>query len=431
MKGTQLDFGAIAKRSRTAARKLARSSSSTKNEILTEVADALAAASDTVIAANRADLEKGAKNGLSQALLDRLALNEGRLADIADAVRKVAALPDPVGEVLEGRTLENGIRLLRYRVPFGVLGMIYEARPNVTVDAATLALKSGNSVILRGGSAALESDRALVAVIRETLSGYGLADAVATIDDFGREGVKMLLHARGLVDLVIPRGGAGLINLVVTESQVPVIETGVGNCHVFVERSANLEQAVEVVVNSKAQRVSVCNAAETLLLDERLPQAAKLKIAAALLDAGVRLHVDEPTTRLLAGRDNVTAATEADWGTEYLAMDMAVRQVSDTAAAIEHISRWGSGHTEAILTTDMAAAQEFEDAVDAAVIAVNVSTRFTDGAEFGLGAEIGISTQKMHSRGPMGLSALTTSKWRMSGDGQVRGKVAAVQGRGL
>jgi glutamate-5-semialdehyde dehydrogenase len=409
------------RRARTAARTLAPSKRETKDAALRAIADALVAAGDRIEAANRLDLERGEANGLTTGLLDRLRLDADRIAAIADAVRDVAALPDPVGEAVRGQILPNGLRLNQIRVPMGVVGMVYEARPNVTVDAAALALKSGNAAVLRGGSAALETNRVLVDVIRDALTSVGLpADAVQTIDEYGRDGVTHLMRARGLVDVLIPRGGAGLIASVVENSTVPVIETGVGNCHVYVDASADAEQARSIVLNSKTHRPSVCNAAETLLVHADLVGTLLPQLLADLAEAGVVLHGDERAMAAAPQGVEVKPATDADWATEYLALEMAVGVVDDVDGAITHIGTWSSGHTEAIVTTDLRAANEFTSRVDSAAVMVNASTRFTDGGEFGLGAEIGISTQKLHARGPMGLRELTTTRWIVQGDGHIR-----------
>lgn len=412
---------AIAGRARAAARELAGATRATKDAALHAMADALVAAAPEIVSANAVDLERGQANGVSAGLLDRLTLTTARVAGIADALREVASLPDPVGEMVRGSTLPNGLRLQQVRVPMGVVGMIYEARPNVTVDAAGLALKSGNAAILRGGSAASGSNSVIVRVLGEALTRVGLpADAVQSVDAYGRAGAVALMHARGLVDLLVPRGGADLIQTVVREASVPVVETGVGNCHVYLDASADRAMAVAIVMNSKTQRVGVCNAAETLLVHADAAARLLPDVLAALAGAGVRLHGDDRTAALAPEGVAVLPATEVDWATEYLSMDLAVRVVDDLEAAIEHIRTWSTGHTEAIVTGDLAASDRFVAALDSAVIMVNASTRFTDGGQFGLGAEIGISTQKMHARGPMGLAELTTTKWIVHGDGQVR-----------
>ncbi|MEU4360418.1 glutamate-5-semialdehyde dehydrogenase [Promicromonospora sp. NPDC023987] len=411
----------VARRAKVASRTLATANRMTKDAALGAIADALVAAADRIVAANAEDLERGRANGMSDGLLDRLALTPERIAQIADALRDVSGLPDPVGEVVRGQTLPNGLRLRQVRVPMGVVGMIYEARPNVTVDAAGLALKSGNAVILRGGSAASSSNAVIVAVMRDALEARGLpADLVQSIDAYGRAGGVALMRARGLVDVLIPRGGADLIQTVVRESLVPVIETGVGNVHVYVDATADVAMAVAIVLNAKTQRVGVCNAAETLLVHADAAAAFLPVALAALSDAGVVLHGDPEAMSFAPGGADMVPATDEDWATEYLALELGVRVVPSLDAAIEHIRTWSSGHTEAIVTKDIAAADRFVAEVDSAAVMVNASTRFTDGGELGLGAEIGISTQKLHARGPMGLTELTTTKWVVTGDGHVK-----------
>ncbi|CAG7845401.1 Gamma-glutamyl phosphate reductase [Pseudoclavibacter triregionum] len=413
----------IAERAKRASRALATANRAEKDAALRAIADALVAHAEEIVAANATDLERGSANGTSDGLLDRLALTEARIQAIADALREVAALPDPVGEIVRGSTLPNGLRLKQVRVPMGVVGMIYEARPNVTVDAAGLALKSGNAVILRGGSAAEASNEVIVRVIREALEAQSLpADLVQTIDPWGREGAVALMHARGLVDVLVPRGGAGLIQTVVTESTVPVIETGVGNCHVYVDASADLDDALAIAVNAKTHRIGVCNAAESLLVHEDIAAEFVPAVAAALAEKDVVLHAEPRFAALVSDPSAVVEeATDDDWAAEYLALDMACRVVPDLDAAIDHIRTYTSGHTEAIVTQDLAASERFAAEIDAAAIMINASTRFTDGGEFGLGAELGISTQKLHARGPMGLAELTTTKWIVNGDGHTRG----------
>lgn len=411
----------IAQRSKDASRVLATATRATKDAALAAMADALVAATGPLVTANLVDVERERAAGMSEGLLDRLALTPERIAAIADALRELAGLADPVGEVVRGSTLPNGLRLRQVRVPMGVVAMIYEARPNVTVDAAGLALKSGNAVILRGGSAAASSNEAIVDILRAALLACGLpADLVQSVDAYGRPGAVALMHARGLVDVLVPRGGADLIATVVRESTVPVIETGVGNCHVYVDASADTAMATEILLNSKTQRVGVCNAAETLLVHADAAEGFLPGALAALANAGVLLHGDERTAGLAPTGVHVQPATDADWATEYLALEMAVRVVADLDEAIEHIRRWTSGHTEAIVTRDLAASERFVAELDSAAIMVNASTRFTDGGQFGLGAEIGISTQKLHARGPMGLGELTTTKWIVHGEGHIR-----------
>ncbi len=412
---------AVARRAKVAARVLATATRSTKDAALEAIASALVAQARRLVTANREDLERGRANGTSAGLLDRLALSEERIAVIAGALRDLAALPDPVGEVVRGSTLPNGLRLRQVRVPMGVVGMIYEARPNVTVDAAGLALKSGNAVILRGGSAAARSNEVVVEVVRAALESQGLpADLVQSIDAYGRPGAVALMHARGLVDVLVPRGGADLIQTVVRESTVPVVETGVGNCHVYVDASADPAMALPILLNSKTQRVGVCNAAETLLVHRDAAAEFLPSALTALADAGVTVHGDVATAALAPEGVEVVPATDVDWATEYLSLDLAVRVVDSLDEAIEHIRTWTSGHTEAIVTRDLAASERFVAELDSAAIMVNASTRFTDGGQFGLGAEIGISTQKLHARGPMGLAELTTTKWIVQGEGQIR-----------
>ena len=406
------DVHAAARRARTASRTLALLSRADKDAALHACADAVLAAAPDVLRANAADLKAGLDAGLDDGLSDRLRLSPERLDGIAAGLRQVAGLPDPVGEVVRGSTLANGIRLRQLRVPMGVLGMVYEARPNVTVDAAGLALKSGNAVLLRGSSSAARSNAALVTALRGALETEGLpADAVQLLDATDRATVTHLIQARGLVDVVIPRGGAGLIQAVVRDATVPTIETGVGNCHLYVHAAADLAVAERLVLNSKTRRVSVCNALETVLVDRSVANIAVPQLVSALKAAGVTVHGEGP---------GLVPATDADWAQEYLSMDVALKVVDDLDAAIAHIDRWGTGHTEAIVTTDLAAAEAFTRRVDAAAVMVNASTAFTDGEQFGFGAEIGISTQKLHARGPMGLTELTTTKWIAWGDGHVR-----------
>jgi glutamate-5-semialdehyde dehydrogenase len=413
---------AVCRRAKAASRPLRLASRATKDAALHAIADAIEAATDRIVAANAEDLARGEAGGTSRHLLDRLRLDPPRIAAVAAAVREVAALPDPVGEVVRGSTLPNGLRLRQLRVPMGVLGVVYEARPNVTVDVAVLALKSGNAVVLRGGSAARSSNTVLIEVVRAALESAGLpADAVTGIDEHGREGVGVLLTARGLVDLLVPRGGADLIQRVVREATVPVIETGVGNCHVYVDASADLAQAVEIVLNAKTSRPSVCNAAETVLVHSALAGDFLPTLLRALHEAGVVLHAD--ATSLAAARAAGLPAqpvTDEDWAAEFHGLEIAVGVVDSVQDAVEHIARWTSAHTEAVLATDVRVTDYFCAAVDSAVVAVNASTRFTDGGEFGLGAEVGISTQKLHARGPMGLAELTTTTWQVLGDGHVR-----------
>jgi glutamate-5-semialdehyde dehydrogenase len=389
-----------------AARTLGSLTTAVKDLALHAAADAVLAHTHQILAANAEDLEAARAAGTPEAMLDRLALNPQRVDGIAAGLRQVAGLPDPIGEVLRGRTMPNGLQLRQQRVPLGVVGIVYEGRPNVTVDAFGLTLKSGNAVLLRGSSSAAHSNTELVAVLRGALAGEGLPeDAVQLLPSADRSSVTHLIQARGLVDVVIPRGGAGLIDAVVRDATVPTIETGVGNCHVYVHSAADLDVAERIILNAKTRRPSVCNAAETLLIDAGIAEVARPRLLAALERAGVTVH-DNPT--------------EDDLRAEFLSMDIAVATVDGLDAAIEHINTYGTGHTEAIVTTNLAAAQRFTEQVDAAAVMVNASTAFTDGEQFGFGAEIGISTQKLHARGPMGLQELTSTKWIVWGDGHTR-----------
>ncbi|KNC20526.1 gamma-glutamyl phosphate reductase [Arthrobacter sp. RIT-PI-e] len=413
---------ALADRSREASRILARATRARKDRLLLAVAEALVARRDVVLAANRTDVDRGRAAGSSEYLLDRLTLDAGRIDGLAAALTQLAALPDPVGTAVRAETLPNGLRMRQVRVPLGVVAAIYEARPNVTVDIAGLALKSGNAVILRGGSAAQATNAALVGIVRDTLEDHGLpADAVLTVDEYGRAGAQVLMEARGRVDVLIPRGGRELIQSVVRNARVPVIETGEGNVHILLDESAEESMAIRILLNAKTQRPSVCNTVETLLVHSA--SAAAPGVLAALRRAGVTLHVDERSAALLREEDGVVPAvpaTEDDWGREYMQLDLAVRTVDSVGEALRHIRRWSTGHSEAIITDSLASSEEFVAGVDSAAVLVNASTRFVDGGELGLGAEVGISTQKMHARGPMGLAELTTTQWIVQGEGQVR-----------
>ncbi|MET1044144.1 MAG: glutamate-5-semialdehyde dehydrogenase [Microbacteriaceae bacterium] len=404
---------------RVAARTLASSTTAQKNAALHAIAAAVRDNAERIIPANELDLANGRENGLSEGLQDRLRLSTDRLAGLADAVEQIAALVDPVGEAVRGKTLPNGLQITQVRVPFGVLGAIYEARPNVTIDIAALALKSGNAVVLRGGSAAENTNRVLVALIQEALTAVGMpAEAVQTIDEFGRDGATQLMQARGYVDVLIPRGSANLIDTVVRESKVPVIETGAGVVHIFIDESANKDWAVDIVRNAKVQRPSVCNAVETVLMHAGAAERLLPDVLQALRDSAVTVHGDDATLRLFP---DAVAATDEDWSTEYMSLDVSVKVVESLDEAIEHIRRYSTGHTESIITNDLANSERFLSEIDSAVVMVNASTRFTDGGEFGFGAEVGISTQKLHARGPMGLGELTSTKWVVRGSGQVRG----------
>ena len=414
---TDSTFEAVALRAREAAHELALATRATKDGALLAMADALDTATGEVLTANAEDVSAARDRAVPEALVDRLRLDEGRVASMAAGLRDVAGLPDPVGEVVRGSTLANGLELRQVRVPFGVVGIIYEARPNVTADAAGLCLKSGNAVLLRGSSSARRSNEAVVTVLRASAASAGLpADVVQLVPGAGHDSAKVLMRARGLVDVLIPRGGAGLIRSVVEESTVPVIETGVGNCHVYVDKDADLAQALAIVLNAKTHRPSVCNAAESLLVHADVARAFVPAVVTALQEAGVRVHGDD----FFAAHDGVLAATEDDYGAEYLSLDISAAVVPDLDAAVRHIRAYSSGHIEAIVTGSQAAARRFSAAVDSAAVMVNASTRFTDGAEFGFGAEIGISTQKLHARGPMGLPEMTSTKYVVTGDGHVR-----------
>lgn len=401
-----------ARRARTASRVLALLTTAQKDAALRAAADAVLAASEAVLAANAEDIEAARAAGTEESLLDRLRLTPDRIDGIASGLRQVAGLPDPIGAVVRGATLPNGLEIRQLRVPLGVVGMVYEARPNVTVDAFGLALKSGNAALLRGSSSAARSNAALVAALRTSLAEQSLPeDAVQLLPSADRSSVTHLIQARGLVDVVIPRGGAGLINAVVRDATVPTIETGVGNCHVYIHSAADLEMAEKIVVNAKTRRPSVCNTVETLLVDAAIADTAVPRLLQVLQAHSVVVHGDLP---------GLVPATESDWSEEYLSLDIALKVVSGIDEAIEHIDRYGTGHTEAIVTADLAAAREFTARVDAAAVMVNASTAFTDGEQFGFGAEIGISTQKLHARGPMGLEELTSTKWVVWGDGHTR-----------
>ena len=412
-----MSFEAVAQRARGAATELALATRATKDAALEAMAAALVGSTDEVLAANARDVAAATEAGTPAAIIDRLRLDGSRVAAMADGLREVAGLPDPVGEVVRGSTLANGLELRQVRVPFGVVGIIYEARPNVTADAAGLCLKSGNAVLLRGSSSALHSNTAIVGVLRDAAGSVGLPeDVVQLVPGEGHDAAKAMMRARGLVDVLIPRGGAGLIRSVVEESTVPVIETGVGNCHVYVDADADLEQALAIVLNAKTQRPSVCNAAESLLVHADVAAAFLPWVVPALQEAGVTVHGDEA----FQAYPGVVAATLDDYAQEYLSLDIAAAVVPSLDAALAHIRSFSTGHSEAIVTRSQPAARRFVAEVDAAAVLVNASTRFTDGGEFGFGAEIGISTQKLHARGPMGLPEMTSTKYVVTGDGHVR-----------
>ncbi len=417
------EFLRVAHAAREAAAELAPLPRSAKDAALRAVADALVSRAKEIVEANALDVAAARESGTAETMIDRLRLDEKRVEAIAGAVREVAELPDPVGEVVRGSTLPNGLELRQVRVPLGVVGIIYEGRPNVTVDAAALCLKSGNAVLLRGSSSAYRSNTVLVEIMQDALGGTEVpSGAVQLVPGITRDSVKHLMRARGLVDVLIPRGGASLINSVVEESTVPVIETGVGNCHVYVDADADLDLALEILVNAKTQRPSVCNAAETFLVHAAVADAFVPAALARLAKEGVTVHGDERIASYGAGGHEgvVVPATEEDFGNEYLSLDIAAAVVDSLEDAVAHIRRYGSGHTDAIVTRSQGAARRFVARVDSAAVAVNASTRFTDGGEFGFGAEIGISTQKLHARGPMGLPELTSTKWVYTGEGHLR-----------
>lgn len=401
-----------------AAAALGQASTNTKNAVLQQIANLLPARSTEILAANQIDLARGIESGMTASLQDRLRLTTERIQAIADATTKIIALADPVGDVVRGMTLPNGLKLSQVRVPLGVIGVIYEARPNVTIDIAVLAIKSGNAVVLRGGSAAEHTNAVLVSLLQDALALAGLdPDAVQTVDEFGRDGGVVMMHAVGLIDVLIPRGGAGLIQQVVQEAKVPVIQTGDGVVHIFIDESANLEWAVDIVHNAKVQRPSVCNAAETLLIHKNAVSRVLPAVLSKLVADGVTIHGDAATASIFEG---TVAATEEDWLAEYHDLDLAVKVVENLDEALAHIAKYSTKHTESIITEDVQNAERFLAEIDAAAVMVNASTRFTDGGEFGFGAEVGISTQKLHARGPMGLPELTSTKWLVRGAGHIR-----------
>ena len=408
----------MGKKAKAAAVVLATLPTPRKNKALLASADALLAAKEEILAANKADVDAALENGIKGAFIDRLTLTEARLGDMADGLRQVAKLDDPVGEVLSMKTLDNGLVVGQKRVPMGVIGIIFEARPNVTADAFGLCLKAGSAVILRGGKEAFRTNQATIKALRSALAAEGLPeDCVQMVPDTSRETANEMMRLNGYLDVLIPRGGAGLINSVVQNSTVPVIQTGVGNCHVYVDESADIEKAARIVINAKTQRPGVCNACESLLVHEKIAETFLPEIGKALQQKKVEIRGDEATQKLV---DGSVAATEEDWGTEYADFIISARVVKDLDEAIDHIRKYSTGHSEAIVTENYTNAQRFLNEVDAAAVYVNASTRFTDGGQFGFGAEIGISTQKLHARGPMGLKELTTTKYIIYGDGQIR-----------
>lgn len=427
MGGYGMELEELCKRAEEASRLTATLGTQAKNEALLAVADALLAHDDEIIAANEKDLCRGRENHMPQGLLDRLLLDKGRIAQMAEGLRQVAALEDPIGEVISMKQRPNGLRIGQKRVPLGVVGMIYEARPNVTVDAFGLCFKTGNAVILKGGSDAISSNIAIVSVIGETLAACGLPkEAVSLIEDTSRETAAAFMKMNEYVDVLIPRGGAGLIRAVVNQATIPVIETGTGNCHIFVDESADLDMAVSIIMNAKTQRIGVCNACESLVLHENIVDVLMPKLVGALQTKDVEVHGDARSLSAVADpalplkRELLLPADETDWGKEYLDYIISAKTVSGIDEAIAHINRYNTGHSEAIITNNYTNAERFLNEIDAACVYVNASTRFSDGFEFGFGAEIGISTQKLHARGPMGLLALTSTKYIIYGNGQVR-----------
>ncbi len=403
---------------REASRKLIRLTSGKKNEILYKMADQLYSDAEKIIHANAEDLSKAKANGMSPHMIDRLSLDEKRIKAMAEGMREVANLEDPIGRVEQMTKRPNGLLIGKKRTPFGVIGIIYEARPNVTSDAAALCFKTSNAVILRGGKEAFASNMAVISSLRKALKEYDLENAVSLIEDTSRETAKELMCANGYIDLLIPRGGAGLIQTVVSTATVPVIETGVGNCHIYAEESCDFEMAKQIIINAKTTRPSVCNAAESLVIDETIADRFLPYLIPAFQEAGVRLLGCSKSCAL--GNGIIEPASEEDFGREFLGLTMSVKIVSGIDEAIEHINHYSTGHSEAIVTNDYEKAQRFLEEIDSAAVYVNASTRFTDGGEFGFGAEIGISTQKLHARGPMGLNELTTTKYIIYGNGQIR-----------
>lgn len=401
-----------------ASQSLAGASDAAKNAALESIASLLVARSSEIISANSIDLENATKSNLASGLQDRLRLTESRIISLAESIREVIALPDPIGEVVQAKTLGNGLDLTQLRVPFGVIGVIYEARPNVTIDISALAIKSGNAVVLRGGTAAENTNIALAKILKDALAAAGLnPELVQTVDDFGRDGANEMMAARGLIDVLIPRGSASLISAVVEGAKVPVIQTGDGVTHLFIDESANEDWAVEIAFNSKVQRPATCNALETLLVHEAVSATIMPKVLDRLVAAGVTIHADQKVKSIYP---NSVLATEEDWHAEYYSLDLAVKIVASLDDALDHIKKYSTHHTESIITSNEAHAERFLTEVDSAVVMVNASTRFTDGGQFGFGTEVGISTQKLHARGPMGLRELTSTKWLVRGVGQTR-----------
>jgi glutamate-5-semialdehyde dehydrogenase len=413
------------RRAHQSAQSLAGATTGQKNLALQNVAALLVERTEAILAANLLDVADAGKNGVSESLVDRLRLTVARIEEIAKAAESIVNLPDPIGEVLRGMRLPNGLNLTQTRVPLGVIGCIYEARPNVTIDIATLAIKSGNAVVLRGGSAALHTNAVLVQVLRDAVAQAGIdPEVVQTVDEFGRDGGLEMMRAVGLIDVLIPRGGAGLIQQVVQEAKVPTIQTGDGVVHIFIDETAREDWAIDIVLNAKVQRPSVCNAVETVLVHEGAVARILPRLLDELIAKNVRIHGDEETAALNSA---TIPATEEDWAAEYHDLDLAIKVVCDLDEALAHIAKYSTKHTEAIITENVENAERFLATVDASTVMVNASTRFTDGGEFGFGAEVGISTQKLHARGPMGLRELTSTKWIVRGEGQVRAGSAGSQ----
>ena len=407
----------LGKNAKSAQLTLADASTDLKNRALTAISAALIEKKQEIIDANAIDLANGKANGMSDSLLDRLALSESRIKDIANSVLEIVALPDPVGVVKNGSTRPNGLNIEKVAIPMGTIAVIYEARPNVTIDAAALCLKSGNTVILRGGKEAINSNISTANIMRNAIESVGLdKNCIQLVEDTSRETANALMKLNGYIDVLIPRGGAGLINSVVQNATVPVIETGVGNCHIYVDKSADIEMAVNIIFNAKTSRPSVCNAAESLVIHKEIAGEALPAIKAKLDEKNVQLCGDEYASGII----DITPATEEDWGKEYLDYKMSIKTVESVDEAIVHINTYSTGHSEAIITSDYNSAQKFTKLVNSSAVYVNASTRFTDGGQFGFGAEIGISTQKLHARGPIGLPELTTTKFVIRGNGQIR-----------
>lgn len=407
----------LGKNAKVAQVTLADASTALKNKALTAISEALLEKKDDIIKANSLDLANGKSNGMSESLLDRLALTEARIKDIANSVLEIVALPDPVGVVKSGSTRPNGLNIEKVAVPMGTIAVIYEARPNVTIDAAALCLKSGNAVILRGGKEAINSNIATANIMRQAIESVGLdKNCIQLVEDTSRETANALMKLNGYIDVLIPRGGAGLINSVVQNATVPVIETGVGNCHIYVDKTADINMAVDIIYNAKTSRPSVCNAAESLVIHKDIAAQALPAIKSKLDEKNVELCGDEYAGNII----DITLATDEDWGKEYLDYKMSIKTVDNVEEAIAHINTYSTGHSEAIITNDYNSAQKFTKLVNSSAVYVNASTRFTDGGQFGFGAEIGISTQKLHARGPIGLPELTTTKFVIRGNGQIR-----------